>query len=99
MAKPICVLYIPNSYTMYNSGRKNDPSELMRILNGVDDNTSKPTLYWQDYYWFCFHKEGITEPEIQCFYEKDFTAVKFEELKKFIENHLNENTTLSTNTL
>lgn len=91
MAKPIVVLYIPRNYFEFPDG---DPSqELMRMLNGnygEDKDTHKIhyPLYWTDYYWFVFPKEEITEPELQVFYEKDFTPIRFEELKKFIEDAL-----------
>lgn len=90
MAKPICVMYIPHNYGSW------EPNLLMEILNGFNGSdaeiTNKITItdYWADYYWFCFHKDDITEPALQVFCEKDFTPIKFEELKNFIEDAISQ---------
>lgn len=90
MAKPIVVMYIPNNY----QGSGWEPDILMRLLNGnfgdvqTDDEKYKLTDYWTDYYWLCFYSWEIEVPELKVFYEKDFTPIKFEELKQFIEDSL-----------
>jgi hypothetical protein len=95
MAKPIVVMYIPREgYFSDQHGWDETWYELTRILNGnFGEQSSKDKrtypLYWTDYYWLVFPKEDIPEPELQVFYEKDFTPIKFEELKKFIEDALN----------
>lgn len=76
MPKPIVVIYWPE-----NEGSNAD--KVMSILNGWDDNESAGD-YWKEYYWFCFPKRNICEPEFQVFHEKDFTDIQFEELKKMV---------------
>ncbi len=96
MAKPIVVMYIPREgYFGHRMANDEAASVLMRNLNGnfgeeIKDggNVYHMPDYWTDYYWLVFPKEDITEPELQVFYEKDFTPVKFEELKHFIEEAL-----------
>lgn len=98
MAKPIVVMYIPeNGYFDTNgvTDMNTIVHSLMSQLNGnygrsiVDGDTKiiAPD-YWKDYYWFVYPKRDIDEPQLQVFYEKDFTPIKFEELKKFIEDTL-----------
>lgn len=92
MAKPIAVMYIPTDGAFYVRG-DDAQAQLMRILNcnygqPLEDPDLSIPDYWKDYYWFVFTKRGIEEPELQVFYEKDFTPIKFEELKKFIEDSL-----------
>lgn len=92
MAKPIVVMYIPRDGAFEHYGR-DVPDRLMRILNGnygepSEDHETIYPEYWQDYYWFVFIKRDIEEPELEVFYEKDFTPIKFEELKQFIEDTL-----------
>lgn len=90
MAKPICVIYFPENLA------KSDSNEwifdYMRFLNGEKNINSKNKFeysdYFTQYYWFCFHKEGINEPEFKVFYEKDFTEIQYKELKEIIENSL-----------
>lgn len=93
MAKPIAVLYIPPEGAFHARGEEGR-TILMRELNGnygrPVDGTDKLTFpqFWTDYYWLVFEKHDIDQPELQVFYEKDFTPIKFEELKKFIEDTL-----------
>lgn len=92
MAKPIVVMYIPHGGAFYRSGLE-APETLMRVLNGKYGEASDADGilapdYWLDYYWFVFYKRDIDEPQLQVFYEKDFTPIKFDELKKFIEDTL-----------
>lgn len=92
MAKPICVMYIPNSF----EGSGWEPDVLMRLLNGNFGHPEEQhpkyqiTDYWSDYYWFCFYSHEIEVPEFKVFYDKDFTPINFEELKKYIESHFNK---------
>lgn len=86
--KPIVVIYLPRHYDVFKSI---DPGELMAILNGNfggDDNLVKikVTKYWMDYYWFCFYKDEIDEPEFQVFYQKDQQPISNDELKKLIQD-------------
>ena len=83
MAKPICIIYWPENFDSGGSGRRDWIYELMNALNGEETFRIK-RMPFPDYYWFCFYKEGITEPEFQTFYEKDFDEIKFEELKKIV---------------
>jgi hypothetical protein len=100
MAKPIVVMYIPENGYFASLGRTDDLNgivqELTRLLNG---NFGQPVEtqgritypdYWKDYYWLVFPRRDIDEPQLDVFYEKDFTPIKFEELKKFIEDALAE---------
>lgn len=92
MAKPIVVMYIPRDGA-FNSSAADAPEKLMRILNSnygkpSDDGQTIYPEYWLDYYWLVFEKRDIDEPQIEVFYEKDFTPIKFEDLKQFIEDTL-----------
>lgn len=94
MAKPIVVVYLPENFTLY--GSDNASFELMRILNGnYGEKSDNPHVsypnYWMEYYWFCFPKLNIDAPEFEVFYEKDFTEVKFQELKKIVEDAMKSN--------
>jgi hypothetical protein len=88
MAKPICVIYLPADFVI--SGKeKSAPLELMSALNGYDEKDgNKPNNYWKQYYWFCFYKEGIHEPEFKVYFEKDFTELKFAQLKKIVTDSI-----------
>lgn len=86
--KPIVVIYLPRHYDVFKSI---DPGGLMAILNGNfggNDNLGKikVTKYWMDYYWFCFYKDEIDEPEFQVFYQKDQQPISNDELKKLIQD-------------
>jgi len=83
MAKPIVVIYLPDSFSIRGE-RGGLAMQLMGILNGFADEKYKSSDYWKDYYWFCFTKHGIGAQEFEVFYEKDFTDVKFEELKQIV---------------
>lgn len=85
-AKPIVVMYLPDHFR--DSEWKAE--EVMDILNNFPDGDQRyvRTDYWKDYYWLAFYKDEIDAPELQVFYEKDFTPIKFEELKQFIEDSL-----------
>ncbi len=84
MAKPICIIYFPDQF--YPNRTRRWIYDYMRFLNGDVDNDEalKESEYYKDYYWFCFYKIGINEPEFKVFYEKDFSEIKFEELKQLV---------------
>lgn len=86
MPKPICVIYFPHDFPA--NGRKSWIYEYMRYLNGEQTDGSIKwdgrKEYWNEYYWFCFYKEEITEPELQVIHEKDFTEMQFQELKELV---------------
>lgn len=96
MAKPIVVMYIPRfDYFGPRQDGKEPASILMRTLNGNygEDIKEGESVYqmpdfWMDYYWLVFPKDQIDAPMLEVFYEKDFTPISFEELKKFIEDSL-----------
>lgn len=87
-AKPIVVMYIPQHYA--NEGW--EAGKVMNILNGTQTVEDKGKFevndFWAQYYWFVFYKDDLEAPELQVFYEKDFTPIKFEELRAFIEESL-----------
>lgn len=88
--KPICVIYFP--YLFYpESGARNWIYEYARFLNG-DDHEKKwdSKCDYSQYYWFCFYKSNITEPEFKVFYEKEFNQVKFEELKQMVNDAIGQ---------
>lgn len=85
MAKPICVIYLPEDFSI--DGRSDAAMTLMKALNnnwGEPDRHITYSDYWQDYYWFCFVKHSIDAPEFEIFHEKDFTEIKFQELKDLV---------------
>lgn len=89
--KPIVVMYLPPHFVDngWEAGR------VMNILNGTqtvenETNNLQPNDFWNQYYWFVFYKDEIDAPELQVFYEKDFTPIKFEELKAFISDSIKQ---------
>lgn len=84
MAKPIVVIYVPKHFP--ESGW--DPSQVMNILNNTENEKTRSTNYWTEYYWFCFVNEELDTPELKVFYDKDFTPINFEELKKMIDEQI-----------
>ena len=88
MSKPICIIYFPETYCSIPNNRE-WIYEYMSYLNGDRNNKfswMKHDFY--DYHWFCFYKDDISEPEFKVFYEKDFTEIKFEELKQIVNNSI-----------
>ena len=92
-------MYIPESHPWMDRGREvgadSAANSIMRALNGnfgqpADEAGIVYPDFWKDYYWLVFPKQNIDEPQLQVFYEKDFTQIKFDELKKFIEDALAE---------
>lgn len=84
--KPICVIYFPDSF--YTNKERHWIYEYMRYLNGEQSDGSIKWSdrkdYWNQYYWFCFYKQDITEPELQVFHPKDFTEANYQELKDLV---------------
>ena len=92
MTKPICVIYFPESFI--GDRERSWIFDYMRYLNGEQDGIDgkmRPSNYWSDYYWFCFYKDGISEPELKVFYEKDFTEIQFNELKSLVMESIQKN--------
>jgi hypothetical protein len=89
MPKPIVVMYIPEYFELGN-GNRDAANELMTIFNGWDNDKYKTSDYWSDYYWLVFKKHGIDAPELEVFYEKDFTEIKFQELKELVLQNIQE---------
>jgi len=90
MPKPICIIYFPDLFDVNNN--RNWIYDYMRALNGEENKDSKTNYKlshdYSDYHWFCFYKDEITEPEFKVFYEKDFTQIKFDELKQIVSNSI-----------
>ncbi|MES2382818.1 MAG: hypothetical protein V4538_17355 [Bacteroidota bacterium] len=87
--KPICVIYFPDLFEAQN---RQWIYEYMRYLNGEQSDGSNKwddrKDYWSNYYWFCFYKQDITEPELKVFHPKDFTDIQFQELKDMVLTEL-----------
>jgi len=93
--KPICVMYFPVDFTFHPSGMKIDLVDLMSEFNGWPSNSSKREQRdvgdsFGGYMYWCFHKENITEPELQVFHPKNFTKIQYKELKELLLNKLKE---------
>lgn len=77
MAKPICLVKVDIRYQKL---------DIIHEMNYILREKMP------DYHVFAIPNyitdEPIDQLEIQVFYEKDFTPIKFEELKKFIEDSL-----------
>lgn len=90
MAKPICVIYFPE--TMQTTlGDRGWIYNYMRFLNGEKDLPMKSSDYFTEYYWFCFYKYEIDAPEFEVFHEKDFTDIQYNELKELVLKSINDN--------
>lgn len=86
-ARPIVVVKIPMNWSVGRDGRRinwSDCNEFTKINEEL-----KP-----DYHWFFILNESITEMEFQVFYEKDFTPIQHEELKKLITDSIKPNTSV-----
>lgn len=92
MAKPICIIYFPDTFVVGNQDRM-WIYEFMRFLNGEQLENDKWVSHkdFSDYHWFCFYKDEINAPEFQVFHEKDFTEIQYAELKKLITDSLASN--------
>ena len=89
MSKPIAVIYFPDNFVAGGMDRS-WVYEYMRALNGESPTNNKWDLShdYSDYHWFCFYKDEITEPEFHIFFEKDFTPIQYEELRKIVYDSL-----------
>lgn len=85
MAKPIVVLYLPNSEYF---GPDTSPSELMAIFNGHDDRVKVADGFY-DYIWFAFIDEASDVPRLQVFHEKDYTKEQYDDLYKLLKEGIN----------
>ena len=74
-------MYVPKDFSFTDGGLIVRPIDLMKEFNGWG---SEPRSPLGDYLWFCFFKEGITEPEFKTFYDKDFTPLQYNELKELV---------------
>jgi hypothetical protein len=72
MAKPIFIVGLPLDQRI-----KRDESQ-----KSLEDKIG------EDYYCLAYVDSNLKEPKFQVFYEKDFNEVKYEELKKIIEDAL-----------
>lgn len=94
MSKPICVIYLPENISIGGDGYGEAPMKLMEVFNNYFGQEPPQghisNDYWKDYYWFCFTKYEISEPEFKVFYEKDFTDIQFAELKELILKSIEE---------
>lgn len=83
MANPICVVYFPIDFTWMPNGQIVRLNDLMAEFNGWDRGerfSNREPL--GGYFWLCFFKEGITEPEIQV---KKTTSITKKEVKELTE--------------
>lgn len=81
MAKPICIVRV-NMNIFFKDGRDN--------LNKLSNSLINRLI---DYHVFVLPqadnpKKPKEDVEFQVFYEKDFTEIKYKELKEIIENSL-----------
>lgn len=88
--KPICIIYFPESFSWSKSGIVIAPIDLMKILNGWGPDNNQSRGDYDGYIWFCFFKEGITEPEFKVFYEKDYTKKQYKDLEELINKAIKE---------
>lgn len=76
-AKPIVVVYFPQSQY-----------ELQKVVKSIEHlNMDKP-----DYHWFILPDYDTEKIYMQVFYEKDFTDIKYDELKQYIHEQINKTT-------
>lgn len=78
-AKPICVVYIP-----FESG----PNDTLITWSKCSEITSDFDNRKPDYHWFFIPSLTHEIMEFKVFYEKDFTPIKYEELKELIQQSL-----------
>ena len=84
MAKPICVVYLPEN--VFPNGKLVTWKDCNEMIKNFDE--AKP-----DYHWFFFPDNSADKIEFKVFYEKDFTEIKYEELKTLITNAIEETKT------
>ncbi len=76
MSKPIAIVYFPENISMGN-----DDVNYGEITAGLNKT-------YPDYYWFCVPDNNAEKIYLQVFYEKDFTEIQYQELRKLIEKSL-----------
>ena len=82
MSKPIAVIYVPES-AFGKNGATVRMSDCMGIMEKFEKE--KP-----DYHWFCFIDYDAPKIELKVFYEKDFSEIQYEELKKLITDAIEQ---------
>jgi hypothetical protein len=91
--KPIVVIYIPENFDI--GGRMDAANRLMSVLNNdfgrePTDRKYQSNNYWKDYLWFVFYDYEVSTPQFKVFFPKDFTEIQYGELKKLIEDSLQQ---------
>jgi hypothetical protein len=82
MIQPICIMYVPKDFCFGGSDLLFQPVEFMTHFNGWRNENQNISI--GGYLWFSFFKEGISEPQFQVFFDKDFTAIQYNELKEIV---------------
>lgn len=81
MAKPICIVYVPTNLMI--------DAEEFSYLDGI--KLSKQWMInYPDYYFFVFPDSEVDQIDIKVIYEADFDQIKYQELKKLIEEQINQ---------
>lgn len=75
MVKPIALMYYPCYYFQVGEEKQNISDVIISFNKAIPD-----------YHWLCFPKEDIETPELQVFFEKDFTQIQYDELMGKIKN-------------
>lgn len=79
MAKPICIVYVPKNLAV--NGVE------FSYLDGI-----KLAKQWMndypDYYFFIFPDSEVNQIDLKVIYEADFNQIKYQELKKLIEEQI-----------
>jgi hypothetical protein len=88
--KPIVVIYVPDDFSFSEGGMIIKPLDLMKELNGWGDASRRISDSYEGYCWWCFFKQGITEPEFKVFYPKDFTDADYKSLETLIQQALKD---------
>ena len=79
--KPIAIVYVP--YSSHVSGRTLNWADCQRLADTF--SASMP-----DYYWLVVLGYESEEIRLTVFYEKDFSEIKYEELKNLISSKVNQ---------
>lgn len=78
MPKPIAIIRFPDGFPITgDDGEKISFKDCARTTEWLDKN--KP-----DYHWFVFISPDVTDIKFEVYYEKDFTEIQYEELKKLV---------------
>lgn len=79
MAKPICFLKFNEERVSKSGGQRMSLGDLLEIFG----------RHLPDYHVLCSFSDNVDGIyEVQVFHEKDFTEIKYAELKKIIEDSL-----------